>query len=112
MLVYVSVESINLLFVTHFSAAATPAGVVRVLNLKTGERLLVKGFRGQIRDMAFARLATTVMLAIVDEFGTLCVYEVHENTSTLLMKVTSIFLFSSCVVLLAELYGKALKELG
>ncbi|XP_075557263.1 enhancer of mRNA-decapping protein 4 homolog Ge-1 isoform X6 [Dermacentor variabilis] len=68
-------------------AAATPAGVVRVLNLKTGERLLVKGFRGQIRDMAFARLATTVMLAIVDEFGTLCVYEVHENTSTLLMKV-------------------------
>ncbi|XP_065299211.1 enhancer of mRNA-decapping protein 4 isoform X1 [Dermacentor albipictus] len=68
-------------------AAATTAGVVRVLNLKTGERLLVKGFRGQIRDMAFARLATTVMLAIVDEFGTLGVYEVHENTSTLLMKV-------------------------
>ncbi|XP_049516838.1 enhancer of mRNA-decapping protein 4-like isoform X5 [Dermacentor silvarum] len=68
-------------------APTTPEGVVRVLNLKTGERLLVRGLKGQIRDMAFARLATTVMLAIVDEFGTLCVYDIHENTSTLLMKV-------------------------
>uniref|UniRef100_A0A131XI36 Putative nuclear protein n=1 Tax=Hyalomma excavatum TaxID=257692 RepID=A0A131XI36_9ACAR len=68
-------------------AATSLPGVVRVLNLKTGERLLIKGFRGQIRDMAFARLATTVMLAIVDEFGTLCVYEIHENNTTLLVKV-------------------------
>ncbi|XP_037529540.1 enhancer of mRNA-decapping protein 4 [Rhipicephalus sanguineus] len=68
-------------------AAASPVGVVRVLNLKTGDRLLIKGFRGHIRDMAFARLATTVLLAIVDEFGTLCVYEIHENTTTLLLKV-------------------------
>ncbi|KAH6921310.1 hypothetical protein HPB50_027697 [Hyalomma asiaticum] len=69
------------------SAPTSLAGVVRILNLKTGERLLIKGFRGEIRDMAFARLATTVMLAIVDEFGTLCVYEIHENNTTLLVKV-------------------------
>lgn len=68
-------------------AATSPVGVVRVLNLKTGDRLLIKGFRGHIRDMAFAHLATTVLLAIVDEFGILCVYEIHENTTILLLKV-------------------------
>ncbi|XP_077503419.1 enhancer of mRNA-decapping protein 4 homolog Ge-1 isoform X8 [Amblyomma americanum] len=69
-------------------AANSSAGVVRVLNLKTGQRLLVKGFRGPIQDMAFAWLATTVMLAVVDVYGTLCVYSIDNDTSsTLLFKV-------------------------
>uniref|UniRef100_A0A023FHJ3 Putative enhancer of mrna-decapping protein 4 n=1 Tax=Amblyomma cajennense TaxID=34607 RepID=A0A023FHJ3_AMBCJ len=69
-------------------AANSSAGVVRVLNLRTGQRLLVKGFRGLVQDMAFAWLSTTVMLAVVDVYGTLCVYSIDDDTSsTLLFKV-------------------------
>ncbi|XP_077542100.1 enhancer of mRNA-decapping protein 4 homolog Ge-1 isoform X5 [Haemaphysalis longicornis] len=68
--------------------ADSSAGVVRVLNLQTGVRVLLRGFRGLIRDMAFARLMSPVLIAVVDAFGTLCVYEVHNSDkSTLWLKV-------------------------
>ncbi|XP_064466676.1 enhancer of mRNA-decapping protein 4-like isoform X2 [Ornithodoros turicata] len=64
-------------------AATSPSGAVRVLNHKTGERTLIKGLRGLVRDMAFARSVTRVLLAIVDEYGTLYVYEIHDESGTL-----------------------------
>ncbi|CAN7939103.1 unnamed protein product [Ixodes hexagonus] len=72
-------------------AATSPSGAVRVLNHKTGERTLVKGLRGLVQDMGFAWLSSRILLAIVDEYGTLYVYEIDDEagslTPTLLLQV-------------------------
>lgn len=64
-------------------AATSPSGAVRVLNHKTGERTLVKGFRGLVMDMAFAWIPSRILLAIVDEYGTLYVYKIGDEAGCL-----------------------------
>ncbi|GFO25360.1 enhancer of mRNA-decapping protein 4 [Plakobranchus ocellatus] len=48
-------------------------GNVRVISRKTAHRTLLKSFRGQVIDLAFA-LSDDVYLAVVDETGTFFVY--------------------------------------
>ena len=49
-----------------------------MINRKTAERALLKGFQGKVIDVAFAHL-TTVVIGAVDEVGNMFVYEIHEN---------------------------------
>ena len=51
---------------------------MRVTNRKTAERTLLKDFVGRVIDLAFAH-TDDVILAVVDEIGNLCVYEIKEN---------------------------------
>jgi len=61
-------------------AITTPknVGVVRVVNRATEARLLVKGMRGPVRDLAFAHTAAEVVLGCTDSQGNLFVHRVTE----------------------------------
>ncbi|KAL4234139.1 enhancer of mRNA decapping 4 [Mactra antiquata] len=66
-------------------------GVVRITNRKTAERHLLKDFCGRVIDLAFAH-TDDVLLAVVDEIGNLCVYELVQTddrkiASTLLLHI-------------------------
>ena len=52
---------------------------MRIINRKTAERALLKGFSGRIIDISFAHLSQ-VILAAVDEVGNMFVYEVEDTT--------------------------------
>lgn len=60
-----------------------PSGMVRVLKPQTGERTLVKGMTGEVKDLAFSYSSTDVLLACVDEIGSLYVYEIIEQDGKL-----------------------------
>jgi len=53
-------------------------GVVRVTDRKTAERHLLKDFVGRVIDLAFAH-TDDILLAVVDEIGNLCVYDIRKN---------------------------------
>lgn len=50
---------------------------MRIINRKTAERELVKGFSGSVTDISFAHL-TPVILGAVDEVGNMFIYEIME----------------------------------
>ena len=51
---------------------------MRVINRKTAERTLLKGFQGNILDISFARHAC-VLLGAVDEKGHLYIHDLKET---------------------------------
>ena len=53
--------------------------MVRVLNLATNNRTLLKGFSGRVTDVSFAHLPTEIILGAVDEMGNMFVYEIRDN---------------------------------
>ena len=53
-------------------------GVVRVINRRTAERALLKGFSGRVIDISFAH-TTSVVIGAVDEIGNMFIHEVMEN---------------------------------
>ena len=53
-------------------------GIVRLINRKTAERALVKGFRGKVTDISFAHLSS-VILGAVDEVGNMFIQEIQET---------------------------------
>ena len=55
-------------------------GLVRVIQRRTAERVLLKGFSGKVLDISFAHL-WSVVLGTVDQFGNLTVYEILEDSS-------------------------------
>lgn len=65
-------------------AAATKAGVVRVVNRQTGERTLIKGMEGAVQDIAFAHIPQEIILAIVDMKGNLFIHKAYEVVSDLM----------------------------
>jgi len=54
-------------------------GVLRVAHRHSSERCLIRGFHGQIIDVAFANILREVIIAVVDEEGGVYVYEVYLN---------------------------------
>ena len=57
-------------------------GMVRVVNKKTDQRVLLKGMKGVVKDLAFAHCLDKIILGIVDEFGNLFVFRMLENSSS------------------------------
>ena len=53
-------------------------GIVRVINRKTAERALLKGFTGKVKDISFAHIPG-VVLGAVDEVGNMFIYEIYEG---------------------------------
>ncbi|XP_013379353.1 enhancer of mRNA-decapping protein 4 isoform X2 [Lingula anatina] len=64
----------------HMSYVLTgkSGGCVRVINRKTAERALLKGFTGRVMDVAFAH-HTLVIIAAVDEMGNLFVHQADDT---------------------------------
>ncbi|CAH1779762.1 unnamed protein product [Owenia fusiformis] len=74
-----------------YSLSGKSGGVVRIVNRKTAERTLLKGFMGKVIDISFANLSS-VVFAGVDEIGNMFIYELNETmenkiTTTLLLQV-------------------------
>lgn len=53
-------------------------GVVRIINRRTADRVLLKDFTGRITDIAFAH-TDDVIFGAVDEAGNLFVYSIEET---------------------------------
>ncbi|MFT7799988.1 enhancer of mRNA-decapping protein 4-like [Arapaima gigas] len=73
----------NLITVSNLYLAYTIRGannyaMIRVLNLRTTERTLLKGFAGTVTDLAFAHLDSS-QLACVDEAGNLYVWQFSSS---------------------------------
>ena len=56
--------------------------MVRVVQKKTDQRVLLKGMKGIVKDLAFSHCLDKIILGIVDEFGNLYVFRILENGSS------------------------------
>lgn len=59
-------------------APQTPHGFVRVIKHGTNVRALLKGAKGEVKDLAFSHSTSQVLLGFVDQVGELFVYEVAD----------------------------------
>lgn len=57
--------------------------MVRIVNRQNNHRYLCKGMTGAVQDIAFAHIASQVILGIVDEAGTLFVYHIKDTPNAL-----------------------------
>lgn len=73
--------------------AATSEGLVRVVKRNTNERVLLKDFNGLIEDIGFAQLYEILMLACIDQSGTVRIFVVRDENGpkTQQMKVYPVF---------------------
>ena len=54
-------------------------GMVRVVQKKTDQRVLIKGMKGKVKDLAFAHCTDEIILGVVDEFGNLFIAKIEET---------------------------------
>lgn len=59
--------------------ADTTEGLVRIIQRVTDERALIKGFSSIIEDIKFAHLYENIMLACIDQVGSVFVYIIKED---------------------------------
>ena len=67
-------------FFIAYSLKGKPSGIVRVINRKSAERLLIKGCIGDVKDLSFAHISA-VVLGVVDEKGNMFIYEIRDAES-------------------------------
>lgn len=84
---------------TCFFLADTSEGLVRIVKIKTNERVLVKGFSSLVEDLSFAHLYGIIMLACIDESGSVYVYVVKEDYSSQTLAVYPIFKINGVSIL-------------
>ena len=56
--------------------------MVRIINMRTNERALLKGFSGRVTDIAFAHLPDLI-LGAVDEMGNMFIYDIQNDNGRL-----------------------------
>lgn len=61
-------------------------GAVRVVDLQTNERILLKGGKGLIRDVEFVHKLDVLIVGFIDEYGTFYIYKVTKDVKTNLLK--------------------------
>lgn len=81
------------MFFFYFNAiTADSEGLVRIVNRVTNERSLIKGFSSLIEDISFAHLYEILMLACIDQSGTVFIYVVNEEPyPSQKLKITQVF---------------------
>ncbi|XP_050529005.1 enhancer of mRNA-decapping protein 4 [Daktulosphaira vitifoliae] len=73
-----------------FTKPDSKMGLVRVVKTATNERSLIKGFSGFIEDISFAHLYEILMLACIDQTGTVNVYLIKDDFSSQNLRVIPI----------------------
>ena len=61
--------------------------MVRVIRAGSSDRIILKGFRGFVRDLAFDFHEKRILVAAVDEYGYLLVHEVIGPQALLVLQV-------------------------
>lgn len=88
-------------FFFNSTIADTSEGLVRIVNRETNERALIKGFSSLIEDISFAHLYEILMLACIDQSGTVYVYVVNEESyPSQKLKVTPVFQINGVGILI------------
>ena len=66
------------------------SGIIRVIDLKSSNRALIKGIEGMTQDVSFAFIIAPVLLACIDSVGDVYVYTIEENKmlQTLICQLT------------------------
>jgi len=54
-------------------------GAVRVVDLETKDRVLMRGNRGLIRDVEFMHKADEILLGFIDEYGSFYIYRLERT---------------------------------
>lgn len=62
--------------------------MIRVIRNHCSDRIILKGFKGIVRDLAFAYHEKRILIAAVDEYGYLFVNEVNGADVKLVLQVT------------------------
>lgn len=58
-------------------------GMIRVTNPETNHRSLIKDLKGLVQDIAFALVPTQIILACMDEDGSVFIYNIDNSPKTL-----------------------------
>lgn len=61
--------------------------MVRVIRNDNTDRILLKGFHGYVRDLAFAVHEQRILLGAVDEYGYVLVHEIKASSAELILQV-------------------------
>ena len=61
--------------------------MVRVIRSGSSDRIILKGFRGFVRDLSFAFHEKRILVAAVDEYGYLLVHEIVGPAAHLVLQV-------------------------
>lgn len=48
---------------------ATPEGMIRIVHLTLGQRALIKGMSGEVLDLQFAHISSTILLGIIEQMA-------------------------------------------
>lgn len=64
-----------------------PEGMVRVIRDGYPDRIILKGFRGFVRDLSFAFHEKRILVAAVDEYGYVLVFEIVGSSPSLVLQV-------------------------
>lgn len=57
--------------------------MIRVVNMETNQRALIKDMKGLVQDVSFALTPNQVLLGFVDEEGNLFVYNIHDKPQSI-----------------------------
>ncbi len=57
-------------------------GAVRVYDLETQDRILMKGNKGLIKDVEFMHKAEDLILGFIDEYGSFYIYRIDKDAKT------------------------------
>ena len=71
----------------HFAVPGKSAGMVRVIRNNSSDRILLKGFHGYVRDLAFAFHEQRILVGAVDEYGYVLVHEIKASSAELILEV-------------------------
>ena len=63
------------------------AGMVRVIRRGCDDRIILKGFRGFVRDLSFAFHDKRILVSAVDEFGLVLVHEITGGEVKLILQL-------------------------
>ncbi|XP_072391528.1 enhancer of mRNA-decapping protein 4 isoform X1 [Diabrotica undecimpunctata] len=69
--------------VIAYAMKGKDGGMVRVTNQETGTRALIKNFKDDIKDIAFAYLRDEIILGCVDSEGNVLVYKITDETKSI-----------------------------
>jgi len=89
---YKSLVVFVVIIIFIFIVADTFEGLIRIVQIETNERILIKGFSNVIEDLSFAHLYEIIMLACIDQSGTTFVYVIkEENCATPKLRIFPVF---------------------
>lgn len=62
------------------------SGGIRIVDIETNDRILIKGSRGMIKDLEFMYKVDDLIIGFVDDYGTVYIYKITKEIKSGLMQ--------------------------